>query len=97
MDGKSTIETLGEAYTVGWGVRMRCAAGKQMGMKRIPECEFKTSLDMMTLVATRGRDFPIARLADRLRCPRCGCRRVAVFFDVPMDFSSVRALPTRRL
>jgi hypothetical protein len=29
--------------------------------------------------------FPIARLAERLRCPKCGCRRTAVVFDAPTD------------
>ena len=40
-------------------------------------------LDLHTLVCTRGRNFPMARIADRLCCPRCGCRRVAVVFDPP--------------
>ncbi len=38
---------------------------------------------MQTLVCTRGRDFPVAQIAARLRCPRCGCRRVAVMFGPP--------------
>lgn len=96
MDNRSTIETLGQAYTAGWQVLMRCAAGKQMGIKRIAECEFRADLEMMTLVATRGRDFPLARLAERLRCPRCGSRRVSVFFRVPMETSEVRPLATYR-
>jgi hypothetical protein len=25
----------------------------------------------MTLVSKRGRGFPLAKLAERLRCPRC--------------------------
>jgi len=33
---------------------------------------------MATLICTRGRAFPLARLAERLRCPRCGSRHVAV-------------------
>jgi hypothetical protein len=40
-------------------------------------------LDLETLVCTRGRDFPIAHIADRLRCTRCGCRRVGVMFGPP--------------
>jgi len=40
-------------------------------------------LDMETLVCTRCRGFPLARLAERLRCPRCGCRKVAVIFEPP--------------
>jgi hypothetical protein len=38
---------------------------------------------MVSIVATRGRDFPISQLEQRLRCPRRGSRRVAVMFNVP--------------
>ncbi|WP_234823080.1 hypothetical protein [Ensifer adhaerens] len=38
---------------------------------------------MLTLVTTRGRDFPLALLASRLRCPRCGSRLVSVAFIPP--------------
>jgi hypothetical protein len=36
---------------------------------------------METLVWTRGRDFPLSRLHVRLKCPRCGARRIAVMFE----------------
>src|SRR5215217_2986916 len=68
------VETLAEAYTLSWRVHMRCAWGKRDGMKSVRECLFRCELDMETLAATRGRDFPLARLAERLRCPRCGSR-----------------------
>jgi hypothetical protein len=57
--------------------------GQQDGMKTRRECTYQRELDMPTLVATRGRDFPLAGLESRLRCPRCGSRRVAVMFNVP--------------
>jgi hypothetical protein len=47
------------------------------------ECGYRKELDLETLVCTRGRAFPLARVAERLRCPRCGCRRVAVMFGPP--------------
>ena len=78
-----SVETLGEAFSAGWRVTMRCAWGNRDGMKNIRECTHRLELDMATLVATRGRDFPLSRLETRLRCPRCGSRRVAVLFDVP--------------
>jgi hypothetical protein len=40
-------------------------------------------LDMLTLVWTRGRDFPLGILASRLKCPRCGSRQATVFFEPP--------------
>jgi hypothetical protein len=38
-------------------------------------------IDVPTLIWTRGRDFPIARLETRMKCPRCGSRRVLVAFE----------------
>jgi hypothetical protein len=38
---------------------------------------------MKTLVWTRGDNFPLDQLESRLKCPRCGGRRVKVIFSVP--------------
>jgi hypothetical protein len=77
------IETLGEALNHDMSAIMQCAYGTREGLKTIPECLFRKALEMETLVCTRGRDFPIARLAECLRCPRCGSRKVRLFWDVP--------------
>jgi Zn finger protein HypA/HybF involved in hydrogenase expression len=42
-----------------------------------------TELDLKTLVWTRGEQFPLDQLESRLKCPRCGSRRVKVIFTVP--------------
>ena len=42
-----------------------------------------TSVDVDTLVWTRGRDFPLSRLDSRLKCPRCGSRKIVVMFEPP--------------
>ena len=78
-----TVETIGDAWNLSWNVRMRCLDDGMRGLKHRRECGYQAELDMETLVCTRGRDFPLARLAERLRCPRCGRRRVAVVFDPP--------------
>ena len=78
------VETLGDAWSLGWRVHMRCALGPRADMKSIRECHYRGELDLETLVCTRGRDFPLALLASRLRCPRCGSRKVSVLFDPPM-------------
>lgn len=83
------VETLGEAWSLSWRIHMRCLDDGMRGLKHGRECGFKTELELKTLVATRGRDFPIARLADRLRCPRCGCRRVGVLFGPPSNYDAV--------
>ena len=77
------VETLGEALNLSWSVHMRCLDDGREGMKRRRDCGFRCQLDLETLVCTRGRDFPLGRLADRLRCPRCGCRRISVMFGPP--------------
>ena len=79
------VETIGEAWDLGWQVHMRCAWGKRDGLKSIRACNFKKMIDMETLVCTRGRDFPLSSLETRLRCPHCGSRRVAVMFSPPSN------------
>ena len=78
-----SVETLGQAFSEGWRVSVRCAWGPRDGMKRVRECVHGAELDMRTLVWTRGSEFPLARLESRLKCPRCGSRRVRLAFIVP--------------
>jgi DNA-directed RNA polymerase subunit RPC12/RpoP len=85
------VETLGEAYALGWRITARCAEGKQEGMHRFRECVYRAELDLQTLVWTRGRAFPLSRLESRLRCPRCGSRRVTILFQVPTVPSEAKA------
>jgi hypothetical protein len=75
------IETLGEAWNLSWRIHLRCLHDGREGLKHKRECGYRAELDLTTLVTTRGRDFPLARLSQRLRCPRCGCRDVAVMFS----------------
>jgi hypothetical protein len=86
-----SVESIGEAHRLGWRLRVRCAWGKQTGMKRHRECVAGAELDMETLVWTRGADFPLARLESRLKCPRCGSRRVALLFEVPSQPAAAAA------
>jgi len=75
------IETIGEAWNFSWSLHMRCLDDGREGLKHKRPCGYRTELDLQTLVCTRGRDFPLAKISERLRCPRCGCRRVAVMFE----------------
>ena len=79
----ATFRTIGEAYDARWTVRMRCERGDHRGIVKIDACRFETDLCLKTLVATRGRLFPLARLASRIRCPNCGDLGVSLAFDVP--------------
>ena len=79
------IETLGEAFSLGWRVFARCARGKGDNRTHTRDCTFRAELEVQTLVCTRGRDFPLSRLESRLRCPRCGSRNVVVLFQPPTN------------
>jgi hypothetical protein len=45
---------------------MKCQRGDQRGIVKIDACRFETDLCLKTLVATRGRDFPLARIAEAI-------------------------------
>jgi hypothetical protein len=73
------IVTLGQAWNLSWRIHVRCLDDAREGLKHKKPCGYKKFLDLETLVVcTRGRAFPIARIAERLRCPRCGCRQMSV-------------------
>jgi hypothetical protein len=79
------VETIGEAFSLGWRVTVRCVRGREDGpsSKSSRECIYRRELDLETLVCTRGRAFPLSSLGSRLRCPRCGNRRMVVLFEPP--------------
>lgn len=80
-----TVETLGEAWSMGWRITASCALGTRDGMKSIRECHNRFELDLATLIWTRGRGFPLSSLQTRLRCPRCGSREVRLLYNVPSE------------
>jgi hypothetical protein len=77
------VETLGQALQAGWRIMLRCAREDHRGIVRIDECRYSAMLDVETLVCTRGRAFPLSRLASRMMCPNCGDRNVWLTFEVP--------------
>lgn len=85
------IETIGQALIFSWRVTVRCAWGNRDGMKTVRRCTYGEELDLKTLVWTRGSDFPLARLESRLKCPRCGSRRVRLAFSVPPTDQAIRS------
>lgn len=79
------VNTLGEAWKLGWRVKARCY-WTASGRKSRPQyvwCDTTVELDMPTLVWTRGEAFPLKLLASRLKCPNCGQMTVKVWFEVP--------------
>jgi DNA-directed RNA polymerase subunit RPC12/RpoP len=84
------LETIGEAFSLGWSVTARCTRGKEDHRTSARECTFREELDVATLVWTRGRAFPLSQLGSRLRCPRCGSRNVVVMFQPPANAAAKR-------
>src|ERR1700679_4122976 len=60
------VETIGEAWQLGWRITARCAWGKGDGMKSVRPCVYSYDLDLRTLVWSRGAPFPLCDLASRL-------------------------------
>ena len=83
---------IGEALTRGWGVVARCVRGREDGpaSRSSREFSYRRELDLETLVCTRGRAFPLSSLESRLRCPRCGNRRMVVMFETPSHTATGR-------
>src|SRR6476620_4489019 len=86
------VETLGIARSLGWKVHMRCANGYRQETRSMRRCVYRKQLDLETLVATRGPNFPLLRLETRLMCPACGNRRVTVVFE-PQAGASLLQIP----
>ena len=77
------IETLGDAQRAGWKAAAQCLGRDARIKKGSRPCPQKIEFDMPTLIWTRGKDFPLAMLAERLKCPSCNCRRMLVYFSKP--------------
>ena len=86
------IETLGDAWTHGVRLTVRCIWGNREGLKSARECDNLHELDVQTMLWTRGRDFPLGLLSSRMRCPKCGSRRVAVRITLPGTAERARAI-----
>jgi hypothetical protein len=74
---------LRQARDTGVKITARCAWGHREGLKSIRRCTASVRLDLDSLVWTRGAEFPVSMLAERLKCPRCGSRKMAHLFDMP--------------
>lgn len=85
------VETLGEAWSLGWRLHVRCASGKGDGIKKHRECAFSAELDMNTLLMAKGPSFPLDMLGQRLFCPHCRQARMRVIFTPAIDSGRQRA------
>ena len=80
------VEVLGEAWKLGWKCTAHClwfGPTKGGSGRNLPWCDSVFYLDMQTLVITRGERFPLARMQEVLKCPKCGQRKMRVLFEPP--------------
>jgi hypothetical protein len=74
-ESRSLVEasqTIGAAFLAGLLPHARCLRGRHMGPVKVEPCGYDAMLDLESLIWTRGSKFPCWRLAQRLKCPRCG-------------------------
>lgn len=90
------IATIGEAHDLGWKLAVYCRFGTREVMKALRECTARVEMELETLVWKRGREFPITRLDSRMKCPRCGSRKVLVAFEPPPAEARMRAGEARQ-
>jgi hypothetical protein len=77
------VKDLMSAYHAGWQVTLKCERNRQ-GLKSVKPCRFQPFLlDLASLVATLGHDFPIIQLERRLICPGCGSDHFALAWIAP--------------
>lgn len=83
-DRPTIVNTLGDALAQGWKLEVKCGAGKsRMGLKSMRECTYSALLHIESLIWTRGLNFPLVFLKERMMCPRCRSRKVKVYGTDP--------------
>jgi|GEM_PF-3202049 len=65
-----------------WQVYLTCHR-KMAGLKAADSCPEAIRLDILSLIALLGDDFPLAHVPAKLKCPRCGTARIDVEWHVP--------------
>jgi len=97
--------TLDDALKGHWLARLHCMR-HTAALKRVDPCPEVTILDVETLHAVFGHDFPLARLRGKVRCRHCNTSVTAIEWIVPapapppysptvVDEPQLRLRPTR--
>ena len=74
--------SLDHALKGGWLARLHCMR-HTAALKRVEPCPEITILDVETLHATFGYDFPLARLPGKIRCRHCNTTVTSIEWIVP--------------
>ncbi|GLK74920.1 hypothetical protein GCM10008171_01730 [Methylopila jiangsuensis] len=79
----TAVETIGDALSAGWRVRARCVGGLVDYKTSTRKCDIFEELSLRDLAWTRGLSCSLSNLESRLKCPRCGNRRISLVFEPP--------------
>jgi hypothetical protein len=71
-------QTLGAAYLAGLQPHAKYQCRNRMEIVKVEPCGYDAMLDLESLIWTRGAKYPCWRLAQRLKCPRCGGMSIEV-------------------
>jgi hypothetical protein len=95
------VETLGEAYRLGWRATACCIGSgpnpKSRHGRTRTEYDTRAELNMKTLIWTRGANLPLKLLESRIRCPQCGKLGVTVNQDPRRSAPPNSGLPAWRV
>jgi hypothetical protein len=85
-----SVETIGEAYMLGWRIHARCAWGRREAMKSVRGCQGKAELDLHNPGLDEGRCFPDHQPGEPAKMPALRSRRVSIMFDLPKEPNATR-------
>jgi hypothetical protein len=88
------VRDLGGARHSGWQLVLTCGRRHQ-GLKSVKPCRAPFYLDLPSLVATLGHEYPIEQLRRRLICPGCGSPHFELHWIAPKA-PPVEPIPLRK-